>query len=86
MSWDTDSFREKLESQHVFPGEYIFKFIVPTQQVNEVEMLRIDGHLTKRESSNGNYVSVTIKVLVKSPEDIIDTYRSASKITGLIAL
>ena len=86
MSWDTDSFREKLESEHAFPGEYIFKFIVPTQQVKEVEMLWTEGHLTKRESSNGNYVSVTIRARVEGPEEVIATYRSASLINGLIAL
>ena len=86
MSWDTDGFREKLESQHVFPGEYIFKFIVPTDKVSKVEALAIDGQISKRESSNGNYVSVTIRSVVTSPEDVISTYRRASNITGLIAL
>lgn len=86
MSWDTDSFREKLESEHLFPGEYIFKFIVPTLQVPEVELLWTEGHLTKRESSNGNYVSVTIRARVENAEEVIETYRSASLITGLIAL
>ena len=86
MSWDTDGFREKLESQHVFPGEYIFKFIVPNDKVSEVDNLSIEGHITKRESSNGNYVSVTIRSMVTGPEDVINTYRSASKISGLIAL
>jgi putative lipoic acid-binding regulatory protein len=86
MSWDSEGFREKLESEHSFPGEYMFKFIVPTQQVKEVEMLWTEGHLTKRESSNGNYVSVTIRARVENPEDVIAIYRSASLINGLIAL
>jgi len=86
MSWDTEGFREKLEAQHTFPGEYIFKFIVPATAVPLVEALWQDGEISNRPSSNGNYVSVTIRAYVAGADQIITVYRNASQIEGCIAL
>jgi putative lipoic acid-binding regulatory protein len=86
MSWDTEGFREKLESQHTFPGLYIFKFIVPAHAAAEVEALWTDGEITLRPSSKGNYVSVTIHAHLTDAEEVITVYRNASRIEGCIAL
>lgn len=86
MSWDTEGFREKLDSQHTFPGLYIFKFIVPLHAVAEVEALWTEGEITQRPSSKGNYVSVTIRARITVAEEVIGVYRNASLIEGCIAL
>ena len=36
MAWNELAFKEKLENEHSFPGQYIFKFIVPIDKENEV--------------------------------------------------
>lgn len=86
MSWDKAGFREKLEAEHTFPGLYIFKFIVPSHAVLRVEALEVNGEMSKRASSNGNYVSVTIRARIAHADEVIHVYEEASKIEGCIAL
>ena len=86
MSWDKESFREKLEQQHSFPGEYLFKFIVPLVKEGEIRDILPEGHLTKRNSSSNNYVSVTLKTLVASSEEVLEVYENAYQIEGIISL
>ena len=86
MSWDINAFREKLEDQHSFPGIYIFKFIVPTGSVSEVEALWGGGQIELRASRNGKYTSVTIQGTVQTAEQVISIYLEANKIEGCIAL
>lgn len=86
MSWDTVGFRQKLEDQHTFPGLYIFKFIVPSDSVEQVEELWRKGEIKKKPSSKGKYTSVTINAQIDHLNEIIDIYQRASKIEDCIAL
>lgn len=86
MSWDKEGFAQKLESQHEFPGLFIFKFIVPVDAVEKVEALWSKGGITKKASSNGNYISVTINAEVEDSAEVIRVYEEASRIEGCIAL
>jgi len=86
MSWDTIEFRQKLDDQHTFPGLYIFKFIVPSEAVEQVEKLWNKGEILKKPSSKGKYTSVTINAQVENSEQIVEIYQRASEIKGCIAL
>ena len=86
MSWDIESFRSKVEQQHQFPGEYSFKFIVPQAKKQDVLDLLPKGKLTFRDSSNGKYVSVTLKAQLQSSQEVLDVYIAANHIEGCIAL
>ena len=86
MGWDTKDFREKLDDQHTFPGLYIFKFIVPSESIKQVEDFWENGEVTKKPSSKGKYTSVTIKAQVANSDEIVDIYQRASDIEGCIAL
>ena len=86
MSWDTVEFRQKLDDQHTFPGLYIFKFIVPSDSVGQVEELWPKGEIKTKPSSKGKYTSVTINARVDNSAEIVDIYQRASKIEGCIAL
>ena len=86
MSWDTKDFQEKLDDQHTFPGLYIFKFIVPSDSIKQVENLWKNGEIIKKPSSKGKYTSVTIKAQVDNSNEIVDIYQRASNIEGCIAL
>lgn len=85
-----DSLRKKLEDESGWPRVYMFKFIVPAtnQQVALVEELfnANEAEINLRQSSKGNYVSITAKELMMSPEAVIDRYKDAARIEGLIAL
>ena len=86
MSWETKEFQQKLDDQQIFPGLYIFKFIVPSDSVKKVEELWGKGEIVKKPSSKGKYTSVTINAQVDNSDEIVDIYARASKIEGCIAL
>lgn len=86
MSWDKEAFREKLESQHVFPGKYNFKFIVPQNKKEEVIALLPDSQLSFKKSSNGKYISITAVTMLDKSQEVLDIYSEAHKIEGCMAL
>lgn len=86
MSWDENAFKEKLENNHEFPGEYIFKFIVKPEHQAEVESLLEDAKVKLKPSSGNKYVSITLIKKMGSSEEVIETYKRAHTIEGIIAL
>jgi uncharacterized protein len=80
------NFREKLDQHYAWPSLYIFKFIVPTGKENEVKELFPFHDTTARGSAQGKYTSVTVQMMMPSSDAVIDIYRKAAVIEGLIAL
>lgn len=78
--------KELLESQHSFPCEYVFKFIIPKDKEDEVRALFPDNEPSVRPSNKGNYLSLTITYHVESSDLVLAIYEKASTIKGLIAL
>lgn len=75
--------------QMEWPDVFFFKFIVPNENelVARVTALFDDAtDLKFNESKNGKYVSIGAKELMLSADSVIDRYKEASKINGLIAL
>ncbi len=81
-----DRFQALLDEGLDWPSEYLFKFIVPSQQVEQVEALFHKLPVRVRESSKGNYASVTARVEVHSSDEVIAMYTAAAKIDGIILL
>lgn len=82
--------QKKLEETiTVFPYVYLFKFITKadnkTMALIEV-MFDNDAEILQKESSAGNYISVSVKQVVLSVDEIIAIYKKASEIEGLILL
>ena len=86
MSWDEQAFKEKLENNHDFPGEYIFKFIVKPEHEEEVRSLLSDAIVKLKPSSGNKYVSITLSKKMDSSESVINVYKKAHTIEGIIAL
>lgn len=86
MKQSTDSFKEKLENNYSFPTLYTFKFIVKPEQVKEIEQLFPKHEVSLKPSSGGKYVSTTVKIMAASSEEIIEKYKEAAKIEGIISL
>lgn len=86
MDFDKVSFRQKLEDQHQFPGDYLFKFIVPQTKKEAIQEALPVGEMAFRNSSSDKYVSVTMNARVNSSDDVIKVYEKAAKIEGVIAL
>ena len=81
-----ESLREKLDHHYIWPSLYTFKFIVPSEKVDEVKRLFPKHESTQRNSKNGNYVSVTLQMMMPGSEDVIEVYEAVSGVEGIIAL
>lgn len=72
-----------------FPHVYFFKFIVPNKNDNVAKVSSLyesQDQIQMKPSSTGKFISVSNKQLMLSADDIIEIYKKASGIEGLIAL
>lgn len=91
---DKDTFYKNLKIQlddtTEFPADYMYKFIVPTDQnqVIEVHSLFNDGGavINTKKSKTGKYISITIVLNMESSKKVISYYKKAEKIKGIISL
>ena len=82
------SLRKQLELEE-WPNVYLFKFIVPNTSENialTTALFSDSSDISMHESSTGKFVSVSVKELMLDVDSIIDKYRDATKIKGLMAL
>lgn len=79
-------FRGLLDAEYEWPSKYLFKFIVPCDGLAHVEVVLADAKRTVRASKRGNYFSVTAHYYADSAEAVINIYKSASTIPGVISL
>ena len=84
---DFDEFKVKLDNSNSCTSLYMFKFIVPAGNEKEVENLFLPNHkVTQKNSKNGNYISLTSEIMAGSSDQVIEIYKAATKIEGVIAL
>jgi uncharacterized protein len=81
-----NSFREKLDNHYAWPSLYLFKFIVPTGKEQEVKKLFPRHTTSDKLSSQGNYTSISIEIMMPSSDAVIEVYEKASHIEGIVAL
>ncbi len=85
-----DELKKKLEeSIDSFPYIYMFKFIIKsdnrTMALVEV-IFDDDADIIQKQSAKGNYLSITVKQVVMSVDEIISIYEKAGQIEGVISL
>lgn len=82
--------KESLIEQTVFPTKYLYKFIIPSneEKIKQVENLFNFGGavINTVKSKAGKYTSVSIHITMKSADAIIEKYKEAEKIDGIISL
>lgn len=91
---DKEAFYAKLKKElnetTKFPAKYLYKFIVPSigDQVKQVEdLFNFEGAvIDKKASKTGKFTSVSIQVVMKSADAVIEKYIEAGKIEGIISL
>lgn len=95
MDSKTNDFYKKLEKRleetSDWPNEYIFKFIVPTDQEKIDKISKFFNHtgavIKTKESSKRKYTSLSIRLTMESPEAIIKKYKLVGyQIEGVISL
>jgi putative lipoic acid-binding regulatory protein len=79
-------FKELLDDQNDWPTQYTFKFIAPAVRLDELKDVFDEHPVRVRESSEGNYKSVTAQLRMSSSEEVIEIYKRASSIEDVIAL
>lgn len=84
-SW-IKAFSEKLDKFYAWPSLYTFKFIVKAGQEDDVRKLFPLHTDTSRQSKNGNYTSITFQMMMPNAKAVIDVYKKAATIEGIIAL
>ncbi len=95
MSTEQNEFYKKLEKRleetSDWPSEYVFKFIVPTDREKIDKISGFFNHtgavINTKQSSKGNYTSLSIRLMMASPEEIINKYKLVGyQIEGVISL
>jgi uncharacterized protein len=82
--------KEELINSTIWPSEYLFKFIVPTD-VDKVKIIEtsFDGLgavIVTNQSKTGKYTSVSVNVTMKSAQSVIDKYLELTSVEGIISL
>ena len=83
---DYSGFRQQLEDHYTFPTLYLFKFIVPKEELENFKSLFPDLSFDIKPSKTGKYISTSFKILVDSSDSIIEIYLKANTIKGIISL
>ena len=72
-----------LEETSQWPNEYLFKFIIKSD-INKIKIIEsifdnIGAVIKKKNSSNNNYTSISVNVIMDNPEAVIEKYKEVSK-------
>lgn len=94
MDKKTEEFYERLkvelDNSNTWPAEYLFKFIVPTddQKVEAVKnAFNCMGAVIKTtQSKTAKFTSLSVDVQMKSAQEIVDKYIEVSTIEGIVSL
>ena len=94
MSKNSESFysrlKEQLENSTQWPSKYKFKFILKSNSKNQKKLIQIFKNLkpkiSTKHSSTNKFTSFTILVELNSSDDVIEIYKLASEIDGIISL
>lgn len=93
MSKESDFYNKlklTLEETTTFPSEYMYKFIIPTndEKFKTIENIfnNLGAVINSKPSKNGKYTSLTIMVKMNSADDIISKYKEVAKVEGIVSL
>lgn len=82
-----NSFKLRLDQYYDWPCSYLFKFIAPQEKLDAVvELFAQETEVRTRRSKKGNYVSVTAEVEMESSQAVVEVYRRAAEIGGVMPL
>lgn len=81
-----DRFQDLLDQDRTWPAEYLFKFIVPRPNLDALQELFGDHPVVVRASTRGRYVSVTARLHMEDSASVVELYRAAGEIPGVISL
>ena len=86
-----DNLRSRLYATASWPSEYLYKFIILSDNRNIAEIENIFDNMgaviKTKPSTNGKYTSLSINLQMATPESVIDKYKEViEKVEGVISL
>ena len=94
MDKKTEEFYERLKTEldntNTWPAEYLFKFIVPTDE-QKIEKIKnafnsMGAVIKTSQSKTAKFTSLSVDVQMKSAQEIVDKYIEVSTIEGIVSL
>ncbi len=86
---ELENFKKKLSESITFPSVYMFKFIVDADN-RKIAILESlfgeDADIHTKQSGNGRYISITAKEVMMNVDEVMDVYRKALEVKGVIFL
>lgn len=84
-----DRLKQSLEKVHEWPSVYMFKLIFEPEEERLQAVLGLftpESEVLRRYSAGGKYLSITVKEVMMSAEDVVERYDRAAQIKGVIVL
>ncbi len=90
----SDEFYSRLKEQLLddtsWPSNYLYKFIVPTDEEKIAQINTIFDNtgavIESKKSKKGTYTSISITVNMSDPDAVIAKYKEVSSVEGVISL
>lgn len=90
---DTDfylRFEEQLQASQEWPGIYLFKFIVKAGAAQKALLKSFfndfNPDFSEKNSSKNTFTSLSVKVKMSSPKEVIAIYKRTENLEGVMAL
>jgi len=85
-----DRLTQQLADDRSWPAPYMFKFIVPGTEERIEEVCQFfdpeNAEIRIKNSSKGNYSSISVTLTMDSPEAVVQKYQEVSIVKGVISL
>ncbi len=82
--------KEQLLEHTSWPSNYLYKFIVPTDEHKIAQIHEIFSNtgavIELKKSKKGTYTSVSVTVYLKNPDEVIAKYKEVAVVEGVISL
>lgn len=82
--------KEQLLENTSWPSNYLYKFIVPTDEKRIAQIHEIFSNtgavIESKQSKKGTYTSVSVTVHMENPDEVIAKYKEVAVIKGIISL
>lgn len=90
----SDEFYDRLKVQLLenttWPSNYLYKFIVPTDEKRIGQITTIfnmaGAVIESKKSKKGTYTSISVTVHLNNPDEVIAKYKEVSSVEGVISL
>ena len=82
--------KTQLKETTTWPSNYLYKFIILTDKEKIAQIHEIFDNMGAvidlQKSKNGKYISVSVTVNLKNPEEVIRKYKEVGAVEGVISL